>query len=297
MFFGWKPGRSIESPGFMRGTSTLLAAALGLTTLACASTDVAEQAPAPRKQAKPRALDPAWRPGSMPVKVGDDHRASADEMDLEGGRGTLDQREVDTLLAEHVAELTACGEHAGAARRYLAGDVKLRFFVTSEGAVSSVLVVASNLGNFAVERCLVELGRRLKLPAPHGRKGTDFHYSLQFRPTGEAAVVDRNDAKVARDVAHLSPKLGPCGELGPAPVTAVLYIEPGGQVGSVGLASESPLDVEAASCAVEQIRSWRMPGARAKLAEDRRRVVRTSFSVNGPPPERLVKRVPRRRAR
>jgi hypothetical protein len=127
------------------------------------------------------------------------------------------------------------------------------------------------------------------MPRPRGHGATDFQYSLQFRP-GDRAVVDWTDDKVAKEVAQLSPRLGSCGELGPEPVKAVLYIEPGGAVGSVGLASDGPFDVEAATCAVDQIRRWR-------LRDDRKHVVRTSFQMGVPPADRLVKRVPRRRAR
>jgi hypothetical protein len=278
----------------MRGTWSL--SALALLAVSCATTDGDDQGRSvPREAVRGRrGIEPGWRPGSMPVKVGDDHPAG-DEMALEGGHGQLDQREVDAVLARHLHELVACADQAGPARRYLAGDVALRFFVTSDGEVSNVLVLSSAVGNFAVERCLVEAGRHIRLPRPRGHKGTDFQYSLQFRPSGETAVVDWAQQKVAREVAQLSPRLAPCGQLGPAPVQAVLYIEPGGAVGSVGLASEGPFDVDAASCAVDQIRRWR-------LRDDRRHVVRTSFPVvtnaSAPPPrERLVKRVSRRRSR
>jgi hypothetical protein len=243
-----------------------------------------------------KKLDPAWRPGSMPIKVGEE--AHDDDLGLEGGRGTLEQRDVDAAVGKHLPALVACGEQAGPARRYLTGQVALRFFVTSAGEVSSVLVVSSALGNFAVERCLVEEGRRIHLPPPRGHKGSDFQYTLEFR--GERAVVDWPDDKVAGQLAQLSPRLGPCGELGAGPVKAVLYIEPGGAVGSVGLASESPLDLDAAGCAVDQIRRWKL----RQLPIGRKNVVRTSFQVAvpatapaRPPVVRLVKRVPRRRPR
>jgi TonB family protein len=256
----------------MRSTWVLVVVALAG---ACASTAVEERATPAAKVETARPLDPGWRPGNMPIKVGDE--PSGDDMAVEGGRGTLEQREVDAVLGRHVKELVACAEQAGPARRYVSGTVALRFFVTSQGQVSNVLVVASSVGNFAVERCLVEQGRRISLPRPKGHKSTDFQYTLQFME-GDRPVVDWTGEKVARTVAQLSPRLESCGALGPAPVKAVLYIEPGGSVGSVGLASDSPLDVEAASCAVDQIRRWR-------LRDDRRHVVRTSFSVGGSDPE------------
>jgi hypothetical protein len=239
----------------------------------------------------------------MLIKVGDER--GHEDLALEGGRGILEQREVDAVMGRHLKELSACGEQAGPARRYVEGEVGLRFFVSAEGEVSQVLVLSSSVGNFAVERCLVEEGLRILMPRPRGHKGSDFQYSLQFRASGEMGLTEWPDDKVARQVAQLSPRLGPCGELGPAPVKAVLYIEPGGQVGSVGLASPSPLDPEAAGCAVEQIRRWRLCGGRrgpSPCAIDRHHVVRTSFQVAAPaaapprPPVRLVRRTPRRRA-
>jgi hypothetical protein len=274
----------------MPGTRFLLAAALTVFGTACAS-EVAEAPPPVKGPAagKERPLDPAWRPGSMPIKVGDE--TGPEEMALEGGRGTLEQREVDAAMAGHQKELVACADEAGPARRYLGGQVVLRFFVASTGEVSNVLVVSSTVGNFAVERCLVAQGRRLKMAPPRGHKSSDFQYTLELRPAGDTAVVDWAPEKVAREVAQLSPRLGSCGELGPAPVKAVLYIEPGGAVGSVGLASERPLDPEAASCAVDQIRRWRLCGARAgsrravgvACPRGSGPVARTTFDVSGNP--------------
>jgi hypothetical protein len=288
----------------MRGCRFIFATGLGVLTASCASTaSETEPARAAGPAAAKKARDPSWRPGSMPVKIGDE--AHEEEMAVEGGRGTLEQRDVDAVMKGHLPKLVTCAEEAGAARRYTAGEVTLRFFVSSRGDVSNVVVVSSSVGNFAVERCLVEQGRHLRMPRPRGGKGADFQYSLLFR--AEAAVVDWKEEMVAKQVAHLVPRLGPCGELAPAPVKAVLYIEPGGAVGSVGLSSESPLDMEAATCAVQQIRRWR-------LRDDRKRVVRTGFQLGESadnaapdgepdadgdampaPRPRLVKRLPRGR--
>src|SRR5881394_1799603 len=115
-----------SKPGFF-----LAALAVG-----CASAPV-EPAAAPRVAARSdKKLDPAWRPGSMPIKVGEE--SHDDDVGLEGGRGTLEQRDVDAAVGKHLKALVACGEQAGAARRYLAGPVALRFFVTTTGEVSNV---------------------------------------------------------------------------------------------------------------------------------------------------------------
>jgi TonB family protein len=194
-------------------------------------------------------------------------------MTIQPAKGALDQRDVDKVLDRQVQSLTPCYEQAGAAQKYAGGDVKLRFFVTSSGEVSNVLVTESDVGNFEVERCLVTGGRKLKFPPPQGGKATDFEYALRFQPSGNARVVEWDDGALARDVAQLSHHLAACGSLGPKPVRAVVYIQPGGAVGSVGLACGGPIDVQASTCAVEQIRKWR-------LRDDHQHIVRAGFLVS-----------------
>jgi hypothetical protein len=260
------------------------------TTLAAVF--AASCASAPEPEPDQGKLDPDWRPGStrLPGSEEDDGLA------LEHAKGALDQRDVDKVLDKRVQSLTPCYEQAGPAQKYAGGDVKLRFFVTKAGEVSNVLVVASDVGNYEVERCLVTEGRKLKFPPPRGDHATDFEYSLRFQASGQDRVVEWGDGVLAKDVAQLSPQLNACGSLGPTPVRAVVYIQPGGSVASVGLACTGPMDVEASACAVEQIRKWR-------LRDDRKHIVRAGFVVGpagaaSPPPAakaRAVKRTPPRR--
>jgi hypothetical protein len=275
----------------MRCSRHLSSSALAL--LAACATSAPEQTGAPARtgaKASGSQLEPGWRPGS--TSLGGE---SDDGMVLDPEKGALDQRSVEKVMDRRAHTLSGCYAAAGGAQRYASGEVALRFFVTSFGEVSNVIITASQLGNFAVERCLVAEGKRITFPAPQGGKATDFDYSIQFRSGREMSLVDWDGEVVARPVAAQVPQLGPCGALGPAAVRAVVYIQPGGSVGSVGLASASPLDTEASACAVNRIRKWRLPN-------DRSHVVRTSFTMNpgvpptlaaGPPRPavRLVKRV------
>jgi hypothetical protein len=244
------------------GHPLFLAVALGL---GCAST--------PEPQPEESKLDPSWRPGSSRIPIGEED----DGMEVEGTKGALDQRDVDKVLDRRVQSLVPCYQQAGEAQRYASGDVKLRFFVASSGEVSNVLVVSSAVGNFEVERCLVTEGRKLKFPPPRGEKATDFEYALRFQSSGETKVIDWDGDVLAREAAQRAPQLASCGRLGPKPVRAVVYIQPGGTVASVGLACPGPIDQAASACAVEQIRKWRLP-------DDRKHMVRASFTVGGSSP-------------
>jgi hypothetical protein len=144
--------------------------------------------------------------------------------------------------------------------------------------VQDVLVIDNELGNYAVERCLVVEGRKIRFPPPGGNKESDFEYTMEFRSPRQKYVVIWRRGTLRRPIAARLRSLGRCGSPGEQPVHAVAYIKPSGSIASVGLASEGRLEIEAAKCVVGQILKWRLRG-------DRGHVVRTSFPVsNGAPP-------------
>lgn len=263
----------------------LCVAAAGLWLGGCAS-DAPERKPAaPAEELRLGQRPPGYEPGMYPIGGGS--KEPDDGLMVEHAKGALEQRDVDRMLERHERQLVACYERAGTAQRYAAGDVVLKFFVARSGDVSNVLVTNTALGNFAVERCLVDEGKRIRFPAPAGGKATDFEYSLSFRSSGEVPVVDWEPDMLAKEVGTLAPQLGTCGKLGPGSVKAVAYIEPNGGVASVGLSSDAPMDGDAAACVVDQIHRWRVP-----TGAGRGHFVRTSFSV-----QPLVAPAPRAEAR
>jgi TonB family protein len=154
-----------------------------------------------------------------------------------------------------------CYRRAGRAQKYAGGNVTLRFAVAGDGQPTDVVVIATELGNYEVERCLVEVARAVKFPPPEGKKGTTFEYPVEFRPSGgQDNVQDLDDSlKLERDVATHIHHLADCGPVASGGASAVIYIEANGGVGSVGLAADSTVDHEAATCVVQKIRRhWRM---------------------------------------
>jgi hypothetical protein len=120
-------------------------------------------------------------------------------------------------------------------------------------------VVATDLGNYEVERCVVDVGRRVQFPPPDGNKATSFEFPVEFKSTHEVQVQDLDGSlKVDRDVASLMHSLGACGPVAAHGVTASFYIEPNGMIGSVGLAGESAFNEHAGACMVREMRHWRM---------------------------------------
>jgi hypothetical protein len=144
--------------------------------------------------------------------------------------------------------MSACFSKAGDARKYLSGQIVMRFVITASGQVSDVQVIKNGLGSYPVETCLVAEGKQIAFPAPEGRAATDFEYSMTFQSTGERSVIPWSGEEMARHLYGISTDLASCGAIGTADVDVIAYVEPGGTIGSVGFASEGSLDPTAADC-------------------------------------------------
>jgi TonB family protein len=180
-------------------------------------------------------------------------------MGLENEAGVYEGQDIEETMHAHLNEVRGCYERAGHAQRYAAGKVTLRFTVSGDGSPLEVLVVASELGNFDVERCVVQVCRRVKFPAPEGHKATTFEYPVEFRSTDEVRVQDLDDsAKLDRDVATRLHSLAPCGSITDTGASALFYIEPNGSISSVGLSADSALDEQASTCTIKEMRHWKM---------------------------------------
>ena len=179
-------------------------------------------------------------------------------MSLSSEVGVVDSADVEATIQDHFDEVRGCYARAGKAQKYAGGKVLLRFLIAGDGAAQDVWVLESSLGNYDVERCLVEVGRRMVFDAPIGNKATTFDYPVEFRSTNQLAVLDIDGMKIDHDVASFRPQLSACGQLAKDGAIAIMYIEPNGVPGSVGLAATTEIDEDVGECIVKTIRRWRM---------------------------------------
>jgi TonB family protein len=194
-------------------------------------------------------------------------------MSVDNELGVLDTADVEATMQGHFDDIRSCYRRAGKAQRYAEGRVVLRFLVGGNGSSQDVWVTESTLGNYDVERCLVEVGRRITFRAPEGRKATTFDYPVEFRSTNQVPVLPVDGLKVEQDLTVFLPQLAACGRLASETASAIVYIEPNGFPGSVGLAVEAAMDEDVADCMVQTIRGWKMS---AKLPGN---VMRATFAI------------------
>jgi TonB family protein len=195
------------------------------------------------------------------------------DMAMQNELGVVQDVDVEEVIEAHFDDIRNCYQRAGKAQKYAGGKVMLRFMIAGSGEAEDVLVVASDLGNYGVERCLVDVGRHLTFKAPEGNKATTFDYPVEFRSTHEMAVLDLEGTKIEHDISGLLPRLAACGRLAADDVTAIMYIEPSGFPGSVGLAAATNFDESVAGCIIHMIQHSRMSTVLPN------RVLRCNFNI------------------
>jgi hypothetical protein len=245
----------------------LLAGLAATVALGCASEPDVRTDEAPHRQAK-KSKHKGWAAG----EVASDDRAMGMEMSV----GYLDEHSVDRAIRPHERAMAACFGRAGEAQKYLSGQIVMRFVVSETGQTSDVQVIKNGLGSYPVESCLVLQAKQITFPAPEGRRGTDFEYSMNFTSTGERSVIPWSGEEMARQLYVISSDLANCGEIGGADVDVIAYVEPGGAIGSVGFASQGTLDPTAAICAMALMRKIRIndaPTSRSSV------VLRATFPI------------------
>jgi TonB family protein len=213
-------------------------------------------------------------------------------MKVDNEMGVLETADVEDTLQARLDDVRACYRRAGKAQEYAGGRVLLRFLVGGDGRPEDVWVIESSLGNYSVERCLVEVGRSVVFSAPSGHKATTFEYPVEFRSTNEVTVLDVEGLKIDHDVSAFLPQLAACGPLAKAPVVAIMYIEPSGFPGSVGLATDVALDEDAGDCVVQAILRWKMsaalPGHVLRANFNIPRFIATAEPASGSSPKHAV---------
>jgi len=189
-------------------------------------------------------------------------------------KGVLELHEIQAGLAPHQAELPACLPKQ---KRFLGGDVRVYFKVLPTGQVGTARVVQSDLGDWDVEHCVLELARKMKFAEPKGGNRT-AEFQVPFHLENDQANVEVwPEERIAQVVAAKRGELDACagaaGGQAPGEATVTLYIGNRGAVQSVGVASADAVKPVAdawASCAARAVAAW-------TFADPQGKIVKTAF--------------------
>lgn len=207
-------------------------------------------------------------------------------------KGSIAKEAIEAGLAPHTAALSDCYTTKVGKRRWLGGHVVLHWDLKADGTVTSVKLVESDLGAWAVEKCLLETAWQASFGRPSGGD-TEFTVPLDFSPPSGTQIWDED--KALRAVGGQLAKLDECEKPDPKPkkkkpapkpvkpdksdkparpetppsnVVVTVYVGPQGKAQSVGFSSPtSEVGEQWAACAEAAAMSWRLPDPRGQIAK------------------------------
>lgn len=213
-------------------------------------------------------------------KPSGEHRASApdigeeedDDVQIAGLKGRLEQQDIRDGIEPHAQALGDCFTDKVGRKRYIGGSVEFQFFVNPDGTVKTAHMLRSDLGSWAMEKCMLDVCMSMKFVPPHGKAEADFTFPMDFQARSKVITwgSDRAEQEVGEERAA---ELVACAEEtqteSPESVWFTIYVGPRGKVLSVGLAAPAgPIDATWATCASGKIKAWVLtdPRGRAKMS-------------------------------
>jgi TonB family protein len=99
--------------------------------------------------------------------------------------GSIDASAIEAAILAHKDEFRLCYEkELNAGRPSLSGRVLPLFVIGSSGRVSRAAVKESSLHSANVERCVLQVIKRIQFPAPAGGGTVEVTYPFKFRALG-----------------------------------------------------------------------------------------------------------------
>lgn len=189
-----------------------------------------------------------------------------DGVTVTSGKGHVEPAVVEAAIAPRRDAMMQCYLSRVGKRRWLGGQLVLRWAVAADGAFEQVTLAENDLGAWPIERCLLEEARGLTFGVPKGG-AAEVTLPLTFSARGTAGAWD--EAESDRAVGKQLAKLDACGKKAPAPdeVAITLYAGPHGKVESVGFASAAAIDDAWATCAEQAALAWRLPDPRGQVTK------------------------------
>jgi TonB family protein len=95
--------------------------------------------------------------------------------------GSIDGDKVREVVSSHKGELNSCYERAVLENQSLSGMSTLRIVIDRDGTVGTASVQSSTLRSVTMQRCLLQLVRSWRFPAPADGRPAAVDYPLIFR--------------------------------------------------------------------------------------------------------------------
>jgi hypothetical protein len=218
--------------------------------------------PPPKPQPKPEPPPPVAK--RVPIEDSEPE----DGVTIVNAKGYMEKDKVQAGIAPHNDELNDCYAKKVGRRRWLGGHVLIHWDIKKDGTITSIKLMAeSNLGAWAIEKCLLDVARSAEFDKPVGGDA-DFSLPLEFSEQGSALPWSEEQALKA--VGKQLAKLEACDKKDRAHhgVTITMYVGPHGKAQSVGFSSDKlEISDKWADCAEKVAMAWRLPDPRGTIAK------------------------------
>jgi hypothetical protein len=203
--------------------------------IGCGSTQKPVEEPKPEKQ----------------EVVKDEHKSSAPaiEYDLGGIDPNIWKKKVDALKGGWMECYKTAHEH----HETLEGKLTFTVRTNKDGSVKWAFIKDSDLGNRAVEKCVIDSIKASNFGPPMDAKEGEMQaHSVGWPLDDEARPADPGaQGSVLPSIEKAKGKLDACRNGAKGKMTATIYIAKGGKPISVGLAIDDPTLDPAIDCAVD----------------------------------------------
>jgi len=189
-------------------------------------------------------------------------------MEVEGLKGHLEPYDIQKGVEKRSAALGECYHGKLGGRRYVGGKIEMAYVVNRDGTVKAVNMSKSDLGDWNMEKCLLDVARSMTFKKPRGGEA-EFSVPLEFNPRNPPIWWgdDRATTETTEKLTELATCVEKAGDA-PADLWVTAYVGTRGKVQSVGFAAPAGgLTDEWASCAAEVVLAWELGDPRGKVAK------------------------------
>jgi hypothetical protein len=228
-----------ESMRFGVGLNRKWLLVLGLASAACGAKAPAAEAPEESRSS------------------GSEVESSSDALSITGLRGTLSQHEIQGALEPRMMKFSRCVQKRSGDVEWVSGAMAFEFKVALDGSVASVYPKQSSMGDRETERCMLDVAKSTRFPAPHGGEA-EFSWSLEVPLDSEIRTpVPWSAVEAGTVLSERAPELSSQCGAGPFDLTA--YVDVDGKVVAVGGAVQSEASAAQLDCVTQLVQTWVFP--------------------------------------
>ncbi|MET0286630.1 MAG: AgmX/PglI C-terminal domain-containing protein [Polyangiales bacterium] len=203
------------------------------------------------------------------VEQHDDHAEQANKkVGVKGIHGTLSPFDVKVTMEKQAKAFGKCHEPRARKVPALAGGVEFNIRVLASGEVADVHVRQSDLGDRVLERCMSDVIRNTRFPAPHGGEAT-VQYNMALAPGRKHRAPEAWDSERIEKVLkkNRGELLETCEVKRPGSITVTAYVSKRGKVLAAGVAAPDDKAADKFDCIADTLRTWSMPKPRKGIAK------------------------------